>query len=49
MEARSFERRNSMDITDLIFLTIIGYVFYKSLMTEIRKIVKEELTKRSIT
>ena len=38
-----------MDVIDLIFLTIIGYVFYKSLMNEIRKIVKEELTKRSIT
>ena len=38
-----------MDIIDLIFLTIIGYVFYKSLITEIRKIVKEEYTKRSIT
>lgn len=35
-----------MDIVNLIFLTIIGYVFYKSMFTEIRKIVKEEFTKR---
>ena len=38
-----------MDVIDLIFLTIIGYVFYKSLIAEIRRIVKEEYTKRSIT